>query len=321
MSLLCDNMINKFEYWYASISDKSGFLRKCRFYSCLRFLIRNLANIILPIYFKLTAHYHSYKLQVSEKRSGRIIVSLTSFPKRINRLWLVIESLLRQTHKPDMIVLWLSEEQFPTLDALPKSLLNLQSRGLNIEIEKEDFRSHKKYCYALKKFPDDIIFTVDDDIFYDTNMIELMYKTHCKYPDIIICNYAFEMRYNLFGNLLNYSEWQLIQGERISRFDTFFGTGGGVLFPPNSFYEDVVDNNLFITLCPLADDVWLNAMVRLKGKKILKVSLANNFLPIIYRNNSSLYTINVNQNMNDKQIENIRSYYLINKHSDPFACQ
>ena len=35
------------------------------------------------------------------KREQKIIVSLTTFPKRIDSVWITIETLLRQTVKPD----------------------------------------------------------------------------------------------------------------------------------------------------------------------------------------------------------------------------
>ena len=46
-------------------------------------------------------------------RQDKIIVSLTSFPGRINEVWICVESLMRQTFKPDAIELWLSLRQFP----------------------------------------------------------------------------------------------------------------------------------------------------------------------------------------------------------------
>ena len=44
----------------------------------------------------------------SQKRQQKVIISLTSYPKRINTLWIVIETLLRQTMKLDEIILWLA---------------------------------------------------------------------------------------------------------------------------------------------------------------------------------------------------------------------
>ena len=46
----------------------------------------------------------------TEKRDTRLIVSLTSFPARIKTVHQTINTLLRQTVKPDHIILWLSED-------------------------------------------------------------------------------------------------------------------------------------------------------------------------------------------------------------------
>ena len=47
-----------------------------------------------------------------ERRTPQYIVSLTSFPARINTAHLAINTLLQQTFKPDRIILWLASEQF-----------------------------------------------------------------------------------------------------------------------------------------------------------------------------------------------------------------
>ena len=56
------------------------------------------------------------------KRSQKVIVSLTSYPKRINTVWITIETLLRQSFKPDKIILWLATDQFDGIESLPTEL-------------------------------------------------------------------------------------------------------------------------------------------------------------------------------------------------------
>lgn len=60
----------------------------------------------------------------SVKRKQKIVVSLTSYPARIDTVWLTIETLLRQSMKPDELILWLADEQFPSKDLLPKKLIS-----------------------------------------------------------------------------------------------------------------------------------------------------------------------------------------------------
>lgn len=45
--------------------------------------------------------------------TSNVIISLTSFPQRIDVVYITITTLLKQTFKPGKIMLWLAEEQFP----------------------------------------------------------------------------------------------------------------------------------------------------------------------------------------------------------------
>ena len=51
---------------------------------------------------------------------------------------------------------------------------------MKIEFKDEDLRSHKKYYYTIKEYPDDIMITVDDDIFYRSDMIAKLMAYHKK---------------------------------------------------------------------------------------------------------------------------------------------
>lgn len=299
-------MVDFFYLLYINVIDRNRILKKIRFYSLLRYIIRKIANIILPIYFKITQTCDNNKLSSQKKKNNRIIISLTSFPARINKVWLVIETLLRQSYKPDIIVLWLSKEQFKDLKCLPLELLKQQSRGLMIRMVDGDIRSHKKYYYTLKEYPNDILVTADDDIFYDSNWLKILWEKHILYPNSIICSYGYKIMYDENNNLMKYRDWKPAD---IYDINVFFGSGGGVLFPINSFYKDVTNIYLAMQLCPLADDVWLNTMVRLKCRQIIKVSSCNIFLPILNPNKVALSSANLYDNFNDTQLNNVIAHY------------
>lgn len=314
-------MVDFFDYLYWCIPRKKGLLNNLKLYSLLRFLIRISANMFIPIYFRFTQFNNKYKIQECAKSVDRIIVSLTSFPARIDRLWLVIETLLRQTKKPDMIILWLSKKQFASIDVLPKRLLDQQRRGLKIVLKEEDFRSHKKYYYTLNEYPRDILITVDDDIFYRTDMISVLLSYHYRYPGYVIANFAFKMKY-FNRELLPYNCWvnnNDIYNE-IRGYDVFFGSGGGTLFPRNSLNEMAYSSDDFMQLCPFADDVWLNAMCRINNYPVLKTEYNSLCLPILNKNDVRLTTQNVINNKNDIQIKSIREYCLKKIAIDPFFC-
>ena len=65
-----------------------------------------------------------------EERNEKIVISLTSFPKRINYVWLTIRSLLQNSCRPDKVILWLSEDQFPNgKESLPRKLVKPTDKG------------------------------------------------------------------------------------------------------------------------------------------------------------------------------------------------
>lgn len=310
------NIVDGFDYTYSSIEGPYNFFKRIRFYSLLRLLIRLTANLVIPFYFDLTRGNSDFRLGSNKKTSNRIVVSLTSFPGRINRVWLVIETILRQSLKPDKIILWLSKEQFPSLELLPLKLLNQRDRGLEIRLMEGDIRSHKKYFYSLKEFPADYILIVDDDIFYRTSMIEDLYKYSLRYPFTVISQYGFQMAW-VDGNLKPYIFWSRKNGIT-PNLNSFFGSGGGTLFPPNSLAPDITNMSLFMSITPTADDVWLNAMCRLNRTKVVITKSYLIFLPVIYLNNITLSSINLGLNLNDKQINSVREYFIKNQSIDPF---
>jgi hypothetical protein len=310
-------MINFFNRVYSSIKDRNALLSQLRFYSALRFMVRLSANVTLPIYFRITQGNTRYLLKSCVKTEGRIIVSLTSFPARIGRLWLVIETLLRQTQKPDKIMLWLSEEQFPSLQTLPKNLLRLQKRGLEIRLCKGDLRSHKKYYYALQKFPEDTIITVDDDIYYRKEMIEKLITLSKLYPKSIIANCGCQIQV-ANGEILPYRKWDKVRSYPTPSFNYFFGSGGGILIPSKSLNKEVLNKNVFMQLCLYADDVWLNMMCRLNSFSIARTDYHSSLLPVMRFRNSTLASINVDEGMNDKQLAAVRAYCIETLNKDPF---
>lgn len=267
----------------------------------IRRLVRKMANKSLPGYFD------KHKLQVNAFIESDIIVSLTSFPARIDYVYLTIESLLRQTHCPRKVLLWLSLEQFKSKDCLPASLLKLENDVFEIRMVTSDLRSHKKYYYALREFPDSTLITVDDDVIYSPFLVESLAKNHKKFPNAIIANNTTRISYNK-GKLNPYMKWE----HRIENYacDNLVQIGvGGVLYPQGSLYRDVTNSEVFMRLCPYADDLWLNAMARLNNTIVVQSDFRNLVLPIEINNNQNLFSRNWSEDGNDKQLSSIMEYY------------
>ena len=251
--------------------------------------------------------FNQYGLNTNP-RPQKIIISLTSFPKRINTVWITIETLLRQSVKPDEIVLWLADKQFDGLDSLPTELLVLQKRGLTIRFC-EDLRSHKKYFYAMQEFPDAIVVLVDDDMFYPRDMLKELLKLHKRFPNDICTMTAQVMS---FEDDSKPSQW------RNPRLDELYEhsdqlqifTGSGSLYPPNALDEATFNSELIKNLCPFADDLWLTFMAHKKGTKITMMMPWRSFPVAIYGTSvGSLWYTNAEEGQNDIQWNSIKRYF------------
>lgn len=271
-----------------------------RFLTPSRYVVRSLANHFLP-------NYLSKPHRVTNKVIDGLIVSFTSFPARIDSVWQVVECLFRQTYLPEKIILWLSKEQFPSDKNLPESLRCRLNDRFEIRFVEGDIRSHKKYYYVCKNFPDKYIFLIDDDIYYHSRIIENTWNAHLQNHRAVICNYGYHIQVDKGHNIAPYMKWKRVYIHS-DNTNLFFGSGGGTLFHPSMLYQDVLKIDLACRLTPIADDIWLNAMVRLQGTSILL--LKNRLvLPIENKGDVKLADQNRIGNKNDEQIDNLNNYY------------
>lgn len=120
-------------------------------------------------------------------------ISLTTFGKRIQDVFLAIESIGFQSLKAGRVVLWLAEDEFQD-SRLPLSLNRLVERGLTVNYY-EDIKQYKKLIPSLKSYPNDIIITIDDDMLYNFRfnrgsfliIIKCFPKSHFLVPQQITC--------------------------------------------------------------------------------------------------------------------------------------
>lgn len=266
----------------------------------IRKIVRRMANVILP---KYLAKDYSHKGKTEEG----VIISFTSFPARINNVWEVVECMLRQTYQPAKIILWLSKNQFPNGEGIPSSLREREGDLFEIRMVDGDLRSHKKYYYVAKEYQESLLFLIDDDIYYSTDILERTMKAHQEHPEAIICNYGYHIKYNEKGEMMPYNSWAKEYGYSTDD-DLFFGSGGGTLFKPTWLYEDLTNIELAMKLTPIADDIWLNAMVSMAERN--KVMLPNGLiLPLFIEDNVKLASKNMGENGNDQQLNQIMTYY------------
>lgn len=117
-----------------------------------------------------------------------IVVSLTTYSKRINNIPAVLDTIFCQTVPPDLIVLNLAHDEHVPQD------VQIYIDSHPIEVNRvADTKVYKKLIPTLKKYPNDCIIVIDDDWLYPESMIEDFLTIHQKYSDFPISgnNYVY----------------------------------------------------------------------------------------------------------------------------------
>ncbi len=239
-----------------------------------------------------------------------LIISLTTYSKRINNVALVIESCMQQTLKANKIILWL-DESFRN-KCLPAALQRQQKRGLIIDYC-EDIGPYKKLIPTLERYPNAAIITVDDDALYDANMVDRMVRAWKERPGCVYCNRMHRMLFDEKGYLLPYKQWDWLCKEMNTPNHLNFPTGvGGILYPPGSLAREVLNKDAFMKLCPRGDDIWFKAMACLAGHPTCRVYTSGSgfgFTDIEDDQDIALWKSNVSEEKNDIQIQATFSQY------------
>lgn len=243
----------------------------------------------------------------------KVIVSLTSYPARINCVSKVVETIYKQTELPSRVLLYLAAPQFPNKEAdLPDELLNFVNENkLEIRWCDEDLRPHKKYFYAMRDFPNDLIVTVDDDLIYDSNTIE---RLHCSYmanPNCVSANRCHVIAVDDKFNVLPYKYWIKATEEPVNTpsYQLIPIGVGGVLYPASLFVNGLSNkmfNESYIKeLCLNADDLWLKTMELVNDIPVVLTGLNPKLKYVEGSQETALYIQNKDNNENDIQMSNI----------------
>lgn len=240
-------------------------------------------------------------------RERKIIVSLTSYPARINSVVIVLGILLRQTVKPDKIVLYLASDQFR--DKKLPLWLRLQVRcGIEIMFCR-DLKPHKKYFYAMQKYPDDIIITVDDDVYYDKDLIKSLYLSYQRHPDAVSAARTHLITFDRNSQINSYLDWGKKYSEIIDKPNIrLCATGvGGVIYPPHCMHGELFNEEKIKKLCLTADDLWLKIMQLMNNTAVVRIAENKKLHSIGGSQSNSLWE--KNKWANDSQLQNILEEY------------
>lgn len=268
-------------------------------------------NLLYEYYCDREGFYQELELDngiVTEKNSEKKnVVSLTSYGKRLETVYISIKSIMYQTKKADAIVLYLDED---TGNVPIKYEEELVKAGLTIRRNVKNLGPHTKYYYAMQEFKNDNIITIDDDVIYDDKLIEDLYLKHVEFPDTIICRRGHRMTISN-GQLDSYDNWEY-EAKSIYPSNDMCATGvGGVLYPCGMYRNACLNEKVIIDNALSADDLWLKIIELLNGVKTYVIGEIS--LKYIHdTQNNALHIQNVIQGQNDIILKNLQNYYSVN---------
>lgn len=250
-------------------------------------------------------------VNVEEYCDREVIVSLTTYGKRVWDVALTIESIMQQTLLPNRIILNLDENlrSIP----LPRMIEAQVIRGLEIKYVK-DIKSYTKLIPTLRENPESIIITIDDDVLYECDVIERLVDSYKENPNDVSALRTHYIQFYNNGTVKPYNKWIYTSTLPCSSYRNFQTGVGGVLYPPHVLHSEVMHEEIFMDICPTADDVWFHAMTVLNGRKIVKVAArhpnGDNYMLNDNVQDIGLFHINTGQNgANDRQIKAVYEKY------------
>ena len=198
----------------------------------------------------------------SARAGVRMTVSVTSWPGRIEAVPEALKSIYAQSKKPDEVILWLAEDAFPGKDTHLPELLRIWQEEKKLTIRWcDDLKSHKKYFYALQEETDGVTVTVDDDLIYAPDMLEMLYLSYLRHPRAVSAVRTHYMAVSEEGKILPYESWIKTTDARIDEpgMLLFATTGAGTLYPAGIIGKEWFDKETIFQTCLMADDLWMKA--------------------------------------------------------------
>jgi hypothetical protein len=252
----------------------------------------------------------------NKSKVKNLIVSLTTYGKRINDLKYTLYSLIVQTIQPEKIIVWLSKDEYNSdISSLPAELNIFLDYGVEFRFC-DDIRSYKKLIPALWAYPEYNIVTADDDIFYRKKWLAKLWEAHLKNPNNIVTHVVWKLSFTIEKKIKKYNLWKHELKKYIDSLFLMPVGCGGVLYRSELLYKDIDNIELFMKLSPLADDIWFYFMTILNKTKIsivrkpyTKLRYVDIYKEYGLNDIPTLTADNVYNEKNDEQLAAVMKHY------------
>lgn len=253
------------------------------------------------------AYLRCRNLLVRSKATGsaNVVVSMTSYAARLGTVDVALESIARGTVKPRRLLLWLDDPGL--MAARPPAIRRLQRRGVEVLLS-PNFGPHTKYYPYVASNGASFcpLATADDDVIYPPNWLKSLVDANHEHPDMINGHWVSTMGIN-GGSITQYEGWGRRRDTQPG-LDNFALGVSGVIYPPMMLRELRHRGELFMDVCPGADDIWLHWVALRAGIPTRQVDNVPRHFPLIPGSQAqALSDVNVGQNRNDHWIRALYS--------------
>lgn len=246
-------------------------------------------------------------INVEDQRKEKIVVSLTSFGRRLDTVHIVIKSIMNQILKADAIVLYIAKEDSLKRIQQEEELIRA---GLRIVRNVRDLKPHKKYFYAMREFTQCLIVTIDDDAIYDDRLLRDLYEKHIEYPEAVICRRGHRMT-KKDGRVACYDMWEGCVQSVVPEKGICATGVGGILYPCGAYREKFLDEKGIRETALFGDDLWLNVVELMEGIAVYAIGEIPAKV-IEGTQEEALYMKNAENKRNDEYLNSLQSYFDIN---------
>lgn len=192
-----------------------------------------------------------------------LIISLATYSLRFPTLPKVLNSLVNQSMKPWKIVVNMDDVDVKNIT--PEIQEYLDRDDFELILSPDAIRPHKKYYYTMLKYRKNPIITVDDDMIYNTDMVQSLYQSYKEHPDCISAMETVLVGFHINGKPKLKTSWKFHQIIEEPTHSIVAEGVGGVLYPPNilqlkknqkfEMYDFICEDDLYLKMLEVKKDI------------------------------------------------------------------